>query len=225
MAEENITPENAAKMWKAWCALHLPWSDACDEICQCIFEKIQPLRCDEKLKNISREINIDSLDVEGENAEHTDGDILVKITLDSGVFVRPDKYHAECVRQKVNNGEKCNSLKIDMLKTQILCDIILSNKCGKVYLFVDTKGKFDVALELACFLQRHKMYPRIYLKARLEDNAEYLAQACFSSPERVLVTPFLTSPTDECEQAQFKRFLTDLAAVYPIGAAMVIGKM
>ncbi len=230
--KEFITPQNSVKMWRWWCDIHLTQSGAhdrynaenCDENCQSLFESFQLVCCDEKSKNISKETDIDRLALMGASVVETDGDIIVKMTLDSGMFTRPDRYHAERARQKILNGEKCNHSKMDLLKIQLLCDIILSNKCGKVYVYIDAKGEPSVALELATFLEKHKMYSRIYLKVRPEDDPQSVASACLSSPENVLVTPFLTLPTHESEQAQFERFLSALAAVYPIGAVEIISK-
>ena len=213
-------------MWRTWCdTFAINKEDVvhkCDENCQIFYEKYRLGACDEKLKNVTKEIDLDSLADIGDITECTNGDIAVKMTLNGERFTRPDRYHSECVRQRVNNGEKCNISEIDLLKTQCLCDIVLSNKCGKIYLCLNVGRSPEVALELAAFLERHKMYPRIYLNVSLYDDPLSIAKVCLSSSERVLITPLIYMPEDKTKRELLENFVSDLAAVYPIGAVRVV---
>ena len=219
-------------MWRAWRASRLPWSEEhdfnsaenSDDFYKIAFDGQLPIYSDEKTKNLSKKIHIDALAETGGRITETSGIIAVKMTLDSATFTPPNKYSAECVRQKILNGEKCNNAEIDLFKTQLLCDIILTNNRGKIYVFVDVKSAPSVISELAVFLEKHKMYARIFLKVHPDHAPDSIVAACFSSPKNVLVTPYLNLPDDKSERIRFKRFLTALAAIYPIGAVKVIEK-
>ncbi len=226
VTDEYIAPENAAKMWQTWCDIFAinreDVANKCDEKCQIIFKKYRLGICDEKLNNVTQEIDLDRLADIGDITECVNGDIAVKMSLNGESFTRPDRYHSECVQQKINNGEKCNISEIDLLKTQCLCDVILSNKCGKLYLYLNVGRTLEVALELAAFLERHKMYPRIYLNVSPYNDPISIAKVCLSSSERVLITPLLYMPEDKTKRELFENFISELAAIYPIGAVRVV---
>ncbi len=212
LSYDELTVENARVLWAETGEKQVSHKNTFDEN---IVEKYNFYKNTFVLNDVEKH----SADY-GEFIDVINNDILkeydgVLVRLGDKKFASPNPYLARRV------FDDCQKIQNDVLYCQILCEIIINNKCRKKQFYVDTNGNYEYAQNLISFLNKHNMGARIYVTVSADDNAEDILDTCKMSNEDCLITPCIFVTNNDTAQ-NLSEFKAQLSKIYPIGMLTVI---
>ena len=218
---DDVSNIGAAEAWSAYNALRLGADvKICDEKSNHTFSGYKKIYCDEKDNSIQNALDVSALVDKSEGSfdavrEYiSKNDIFcVKADLRSDVFRRPDRYAAEVVLKNMISGEKYNIDDINVLYSQIICEIAYKFKSGFLQLYLNAQNGLGAAVGLIKYLVSRRLRVRVYLCVDADTDVTELKNACLCSGNDCFVTPVLLS----CKSDGIEDFKNRLAKIYPIG--------
>ena len=126
----------------------------------------------------------------------------------------------DCAFKKIKNDEKYNNNEYNLLISQIICQYISINKCGKIQLYLSLADNRDYIKKLICYLSRHRLGARIFILADINCSPEDIADVCSASTDACFVTPVLVADKDEAS-ANLSELACQLARIYPLGYVLM----
>ena len=133
----------------------------------------------------------------------------IDVCLFEGDFNRPDRYSAEKVLKKIENGEKCNNKENNLLLCQLICEIIYAKKDNYPRFVFDIKKGSECAEGLIKYLVKRELRARIYLLIDSTVPPSRVRELCLCGSRECFVTPLVSENYSEC--------LDSLALIYPRG--------
>ena len=177
--------------------------------------------CDEKINKSLKIIRLDyvlnrektSLDILIKNLVNT-GNINLFVTFCEDEFCRPDRYHAENEYKKLLCGEKSN---MDIITSQIVCEIIYSKKREKIQLIIDARNRQNAARGLVEYLSLRGLSARIFLLIHGNTDIQWAVDTCLVATDNCFTTLCVNSNDENTPE-----LIDILSHIYPIGAISVV---
>ncbi len=137
-----------------------------------------------------------------------------------GGFQAPNIYRADCVYEKIKNGEKYNKTEYNLLISQIICQYASQNKCRKIQLYLNCGGNYDYIKDLVSYLSRYRLGARIFILTPSISSPENIADVCRASTDECFVTPLLVADKND-PSTNIADLAQHLARIYPLGYVLM----
>lgn len=220
--KEELTPDkinacSAACIWKKYASqnllaleeLSLKYCEEKDNYTpSCIREDVTA----DFFNNVASVLSFVPLITKGAEEKKNIENILekpIEVNFFEGEFNRPDRYSAEKVLKKIENGEKCNNKENNLLLCQLICEIIYAKKDNYPRFVFDIKKGSECAEGLIKYLVKRELRARIYLLIDSTVPPSRVRELCLCGSRECFVTPLVSENDSEC--------LDSLALIYPRG--------
>ncbi len=216
-----ILSEKPTDIWREYNQKKYGYSSSviCDEKLNYIFSGYEKILCDKKQHNYANIFEIKSVLNYNFNSFSEVLNIVEKSRiyqayafLYSSEFVRPNRFEAECILKKYNNGENLNDFEYNIFLSQMICEILYKKSNKKIQLFLKTENDLNYLSELLKYLSGRELSSRIYIYINEKYSPEQIKKVCLSAFGECFATPII-----EKGEALSEFFLSELAKIYPIG--------